>query len=56
MRRKYKVTYYEYGLTRRKSRKFFLLFSALFWRALLEYRHGDLAKVTIEEIDDNEQY
>ena len=55
MRRKYKVTYYEYGLTRRKSRKFFLLFSACFFRAMLECTYGDLAKVTIEEIDD-EQY
>ena len=55
MKRKYKVTYYEYGLTRRRSRKFFLLFSACFFRAMLECTYGDLAKVTIEEIDD-EQY
>ena len=52
MIRRYIVTYYEYGLTRRRSRRFFLLFSALFWRALQEYRHGDLAKVTIEEVCD----
>lgn len=53
MKRKYIASYYEYGLTKRKTRKFFFELSAYLWKAWLEYRYKDYACVEIKE-DDNE--
>ena len=51
MKRNYIATYYEYGLTNRKSKKFFFELSAYLWKAWQEYRYKDFACVEIKEID-----
>ena len=54
MKKRYKATYYEYGLTKKVSRKFRFLFTACLWRAWMEARYSCMACVRIEEIPDNE--
>lgn len=51
MKKRYKATYYEYGLTQRTSRTFYTLFFACLWRAWIEARYSCMAAVRIEEIE-----
>ena len=50
MKRNYIATYYEYGLTNRKSKKFFFELSAYLWKAWQEYQYKDFACVEIKEV------
>lgn len=50
MKRKYEVAYYECGLTRRISRKFFTALVAYLYKGYIEYKLGDFGKVEIMEI------
>lgn len=52
MKRKWEVTYYEYGLTKRKKRKFFFEFTAYLWKAWIEYNFKEFAHVEIKEVGD----
>lgn len=49
MKRKWEVTYYEYGLTKRKKRVFFFKFTAYLWKAWIEYNDIE-ADVEIKEV------
>ena len=49
MKRKWEVTYYEYGLTERKKRVFFFEFTAYLWKAWIEYNDKE-ADVEIKEV------
>lgn len=51
MKRKYEVSYYEYGLTERITERFFLGFSALLFAAWARYRHGYESYVKIYEYE-----
>jgi hypothetical protein len=49
MKRKYEVAYYEYGLTKRISRKFFTALAAYLYKGWLEYKLGEMAKAEVIE-------
>jgi hypothetical protein len=50
MKRRYEVAYYECGLTRRISRKFFTALFAYLYKGYVEYKLGDFGKVEIKQI------
>ena len=53
MKRKYEVSYYEYGLTVRKTKKFFLAISALICFLWAEITYGYESYARIDEYDFN---
>lgn len=53
MKRKYEVAYYEYGLTSRKTRRFFFEISAYMFRAWLEYQYKEMVCAEIKEIEND---
>lgn len=50
MKRKYEVSYYEYGLTNRTAKKFFCELTAYLYKGYLEYKFKDYAKVRVKEL------
>ena len=50
MKRRYIVSYYECGLTQRRSRKFFCELIAYLYKGYVEYKLGEFGKVEITEI------
>lgn len=50
MRRNYDVSYYEYGLTIQKSRRFFFLLPALIFKLIIDCRYGRSAYARLREI------
>ena len=55
MKRKYEVSYYEYGLTVRKKKKFFLAISALICFLWAEITYGYESYARIDEYDFNDR-
>ena len=55
MKRKYEVSYYEYGLTVRKKKKFFLAISALIYSFWAKLNYGYESYVRIYEYDFNDR-
>lgn len=51
MKRRFEVTYYEYGLTRRKKKRFFFELTAYLWKAWIECNCKDFSCVEIKEVD-----
>lgn len=51
MKRNYEVAYYECGLTKRISRKFFIRLIAYLYMGWLEYKFGEMANVEVIEHD-----
>lgn len=49
MKRRYEVSYYEYGLTKMLRKRFFLKISAYIYRMWLDYKYQISSR--IEEID-----
>lgn len=52
MKRKFEVSYYEYGLTKKKKRRFFSELLAYLYKGWLEYKWKDLACVEIKNLQD----
>ena len=50
MKRKYEVCYYECGLTKRVSRKFFFELTAYLYKGYLEYLFNEFAIVEVREL------
>ena len=50
MKRKYEVAYYEHGLTKRISRKFFTALAAISYFLYAAWKHGKMSYTTIYEI------
>ena len=50
MKRNYDVSYYEYGLTILKSRRFFFLLPALIFKLIIDCRYGKNAYARLREI------
>lgn len=53
MKRRYEVSYYEYGLTLRKTKKFFFGFSALIYSLWIKIIYGYESYVRLYEYEDN---
>ena len=51
MKRKYEVSYYEYGLTFRKSRRFFCELIAYLYKGWLEYHTQDGGTIELRKLD-----
>lgn len=47
MKRKYEVSYYEYGLTEMLRKRFFLKISAYLYRMWLDYEYGTASRITV---------
>lgn len=50
MKRKYEVAYYEYGLTRLKSKRFFLFTAACIYKMYLDRKYNKSAYAVIREL------
>jgi hypothetical protein len=50
MKRRYEVSYYECGLTRRVSKRFFFELIAYLYKGYLEYKFKEFAKVQVKEL------
>ena len=53
MKRRYEVTYYEYGLTRRMSCKFFTAIAAMIYYLYVSCKHGAMSYTRIFELKQN---
>ena len=53
MIRRYEVSYYEYGLTLRKTKKFFFGFSALIYSLWIKIIYGYESYVRLYEYEDD---
>ena len=51
MKRRFEVSYYECGLTKRKSRKFFCELIAYLYKGWLEYYTKDGRTIELRELD-----
>lgn len=51
MKRRFEVSYYEYGLTERKSRRFFCELIAYLYKGWLEYYTKDEGTIELRELD-----
>ena len=51
MKRRFEVAYYECGLTRRKTKRFFFELSAYLYKGWLDYQFKGLAQVEIYEYE-----
>lgn len=56
MKKKYEVSYYEYGLTRRMTKRFFFGLSALIYSAWVKMRYGYECYATVYKEYDGTEY
>lgn len=52
MKRRFEVTYYEYGLTKRTAKRFFFRLSAYLYMGWLMYEYGNSVNVSVNEHDE----
>ena len=50
MKKSYEVAFYEYGLTKRITKRFVFELTAYLWKAWQEYRYKDFACIEIREV------
>lgn len=52
IKRRFEIAYYECGLTKRKTRRFFFELSAYLYKGWLDYLFNGLEQVEIKELQD----